>query len=144
MELATPVNNSYPNQNEISIIKRKWERYLMVGIDEIREASCELSNGALKLYLYLCENVDGYVFWLSPKDVQAKYNMSKSTFDRAKAELIQKGYLSQEGRKIKFYCNKKDCNDNLEKLIEKLNTLGGRLEAENPSLFQKYYDDFEK
>lgn len=130
MELATPFNKSYPNQNQAVIHKRKWERYVMNGIEEQRAAACDLTHGGLKLYLYLCENIEGYTFWLSPKDIMEKYGMSKSTYDRAKSELIQKGYIIQDGNKIHFYANKNDGLPSVETLKKQINTIGKKLYTE--------------
>ena len=93
----------------------------MIGIDEIRTAAIELSPGSLKLYLYLVENVDGYDFWLSPSDVQKSYGISKSTYDRAKAQLIEKGYIVEDGNCIHFYANKEDRKAPINSLKENLN-----------------------
>ena len=111
----------------------------MIGHEEIRQAFNELSHGGIKLYMYLVENVDEYNFWLSPKDVMSKYHMSKSTYDRAKAELINRGYIVQEGKEIHFYANKEDAVGNLDKLKEKINITLGRLKAEgyNTTSFEK-------
>lgn len=95
----------------------------MIGFDEIREAANELKPGTLKLYLYLIENIDGFDFWLSPADVMAKYKISKSTYDRAKAELIEKGYLVETKGKLHFYANKEDRKMPIEELRKNINDL---------------------
>lgn len=114
----------------------------MDGIEEIREASKELSHGALKLYLYLCENVDGYEFWLSPTDFQQAYGCSKSTYDRAKAELIKKGYMKQEGNVCHFYCNKRDCKYDIDGLKKKLNLVSNKLKEYEPEFIEKLMQEF--
>lgn len=95
----------------------------MIGFDEIREAANELKPGTLKLYLYLVENIDGFDFWLSPADVMAKYKISKSTYDRAKAELVEKGYLVETKGKLHFYANKEDRKMPIEELRKSINEL---------------------
>lgn len=116
----------------------------MIGHEEIRKAACDLSNGGLKLYLYLCENVDGYDFWLSPKDVIGKYNMSKSTYDRAKAELKQKGYLEITGNNVYFYANPEDNKINkqytTEELKKRIDLLISQLSVIDDSAYDKYCD----
>lgn len=77
-----------------------------IGIEEVRKAACELSPGALKLYFYFAEYLNNSEFLLSPKDVQKKYKMSKSTYNRAKEELIKKKYLIQKEDMLYFYSDK--------------------------------------
>lgn len=122
-EIATPVNQSFANQHKMRIHKRKWERYAMIGIDELRQAAQELKPGSLKLYLYLIENVDSYEFWLSPSDVQQTYGISKSTYDRGLAELIEKGYVVRDGNLIHFYANKDDRRPPLSSIKKSVNEL---------------------
>lgn len=137
---------SYPNQQKVYVHKRKWDKYMMIGLDEIRIAACNLTGGGLKLYLYLAENVDNYDFWLSPKDFIDKYKTSKSTYDRAKAELKEKGYLSIDGQTINFYANPEDNiqqKESMEELKEQLNLLGNKLEDIDETLTDKYYKRLE-
>lgn len=142
MDIEKFMGKSYPNQNKQKIHRRKVERYLMDGIEEIREAAGELTHGALKLYLYLCENVDGYEFWLSPTDFMNAYKCSKSTYDRAKAELIRKGYMKQEGRVCHFYCNKRDCDYDINGLKKKLNLVSNKLREYEPEFIDNLMKEF--
>ena len=131
---------SYPNQTRMTIHKRQWERYAMFGIEEIHEAMKELTHGALKLYIYLGENVHDYTFWFSPADVQRTCNMSKSTYDRARLELINKGYLKQEGNHYHFYANKQDIKNDAKKLSKKIDILMQRIEDEGGDTYK--YDKY--
>ena len=127
MQVATPDNQSYPNQSRVTIHKRRWEGYyLMIGFEEIQMAASDLTHSGLKLYLYLAQNVDEYEFLLSPKDVMNHYPMSKSSFDRAKKELIEKGYMVQNGNNsFAFYANKEDSSFSIrDKEKEISNILG--------------------
>lgn len=108
-DFFTNGKRSYPNQNKVHINKRHWEgHYLMIGFEEIQQAANELTHSGLKLYLYLAQNKDDYEFWLSPKDVMSHYKMSESSFNRAKAELIDKGYLVKEGNTYQFFAHSDD------------------------------------
>lgn len=122
---------SVPNQKKFDINKRQWRLYLMIGFEEIRTAAKELTHGALKLYLYLSENVDNYEGWLSPKDICDKYGMSKSTYDRAKAELISKGYIVEEGNQVHFYTNKEDSEIGIQKLKQRLIEICAKIDIKN-------------
>lgn len=116
----------------------------MIGLNEIRQAAVELSPGGLKLYLYLAENVDGFDFWLSPKDVMTKYNMSKSTYDRAKRELIDKKYLAiGENNNIYFYANKEDNkmeDQTYEEAAQQLNLTYNKLAELDEELADSYVE----
>lgn len=99
----------------------------MVNIQDIREAASELSPSALKLYLYFVENLDSYFFHLSPKDFMTAYNVSESTYRRAKTELLEKGYLAQEENQLHFYANKDDLPLSKEQYRKRINELGKNL-----------------
>ena len=102
----------------------------MVNISDIRQAASELSPAALKLYLYFAENQDNYFFHLSPKDFMTAYNVSESTYRRAKTEMLEKGYLIQEENQLHFYANKEDLPLPEEEYKKKINDLGKTLFAE--------------
>lgn len=88
---------SSPNQKIGVIVKPKYKekgmKFMLVGIDEIREAATTLSPSALKLYLYFVENENGWEFALSPQDFLNTYKISESSYRNAKKELIEKGYI---------------------------------------------------
>lgn len=126
MKIYNPMT-SYPNQITTAIHKKKEGNFLMVNIKEIRCAASELSPAALKLYLYFVENQDGFLFHLSPKDFTSAYNVSESTYRRAKAELIEKGYAIQEGNELHFYANKDDVPLSDEEYKKKINAIGKTL-----------------
>lgn len=144
MQVATPDNKSYPNQTKITIHKRHWEgHYLMIGFDEIQMAANDLTHTGLKLYLYLAQNVDEYEFWLSPKDVLNHYSMSKSSFDRAKKELIDKGYIVQNGNNsFAFYANKEDSSFSIDDKEKEIGyTLGTYSAVFGEEAAYKKYDE---
>lgn len=103
---------SHPNQligkiHKPSDYKKRYnqegKKYMLVGIDEIREAAINLTPSAFKLYLYFVENENDWQFFLSPKDFQKAYGVAESTFRNAKKELIEKNILSREIRIILIF-----------------------------------------
>lgn len=77
--------------------------FIMLAWKDFLNATSELSYSAMKLYMYLAKNMDGYEFYLSSKDYTSAFGVTDRTYRNAKAELIQKGYLrEEEGKKIIF------------------------------------------
>lgn len=58
------------------------------------------------------------------------YNVSESTYRRAKTEMLEKGYLIQEENQLHFYANKEDLPLPEEEYKKKINDLGKTLFAE--------------
>ena len=73
-------------------------------------------------------------FGFSPTDVQKTCNMSKSTYDRARQELLQKGYLKQDGNQYNFFANKQDAKEDSIKLARKLSILVERIKDEGGNI----------
>ena len=65
----------------------------MYNLDGLQYAMIDLKGEALKLWLYLGKNQNGYTFGLSKVDAMKWGIGSKSSYDRAVKELIEKGYL---------------------------------------------------
>lgn len=98
--LGQPTMLLYGNQQAIQINKPTYSeegiQFLQVGIDEWMEASRELKDASsLKLYFYLCSNMNGLQKALSPADICNKTGMARSSYQEAKKKLIEKGYLSE-------------------------------------------------
>lgn len=91
-----------------------------VNINDIKEAAKELSHSGLKLYLYLLEEENKEEIHLKPKKFMVTYNCSKSSYDRAKRELIEKGYIHQENNLTHFYTNKEYNSHELIKELRRL------------------------
>lgn len=113
----------HPNQLIVKTDKKEWEGYLVIGLEEIREAAKALNDGELKLYLYLAENKDKYEFALSPKDFIQKYGVSESTYRRAKRKLVELGYLQVIDNKLNFFTNLNDNKESREKAKEELQNI---------------------
>ena len=56
-------------------------------------ASRDLGAHALRLYLYLASNADGYKLALSPADIRQRVGMPSSTYRDQFEKLVDKGYL---------------------------------------------------
>lgn len=85
-----------PNQKTISVQKEKCnaeELYSMYNLCALQHAMLDLKGEAFKLWVYIGKNQHGYTFGLSKVDAIAWGVGSKSSYDRAVKELIEKGYL---------------------------------------------------
>ena len=96
-----------PNQWVLTINKDAINEdtlYARFNMSALDNACKDLNAGALKLWIYLSKNQDGYTFALSPSDIKEKFNMGKTQYDNARKELLEKGYIVIErGRYYKFY-----------------------------------------
>lgn len=80
------------------------EGVLIIGNEELQNAYKNLTHSGLALYLYFMENEDGSSFPLSPSDFCKKYNLSESSYRRAKRELKDKGYIvDRDFNRFDFY-----------------------------------------
>lgn len=101
--INTSQYKAYLNQLEVEIIKvREEEIPFEVDWKDITTAGNILTASAFKLFLYLSKNKDGYNFYLSPKDFINDFKMSDKTYRNARLELIEKGYLVQNGNELIF------------------------------------------
>ena len=85
-----------PNQKTISVQKEKCsadELYSMYNLGALQYAMLDLKGEAFKIWVYIGKNQHGYTFGLSKVDAINWGIGSKSSYDRAVKELIDKGYL---------------------------------------------------
>ena len=85
-----------PNQKTIKTNKEKCDKknlYSTMNLNALQCAMIDLKGEALKLWLYLSKNQDGYTFALSPIDAIKWGIGSKSSYDRAVKKLIEEKYL---------------------------------------------------
>lgn len=110
----------FPNQWQIKVVKPKPKPQFTSIEDRYGyPAMQELTGNSFKLYFYLSGNKNAYEFALSPKAVMRMTGMSKSSYDRAKKELVDKGYLinyhdvykCEDCPHVKDCKNKKQCDD---------------------------------
>ena len=96
-----------PNQKTINVNKQKCDRdnpYSTFNLQALQTAMSGLKGEAFKLWVYLNKNRDSHITALSAVDALAWGIGSKSSYDRAIAELIQKGYLVRTtGNNYNFY-----------------------------------------
>lgn len=84
------------NQKTIKVQKEKCDKdnlYATYNLEALQCASIDLKGEAFKLWMYLGKNQNGYTFALSKVDAIKWGVGSKSSYDRAVKELIEKGYL---------------------------------------------------
>ncbi len=76
--------------------------YHTIYYEYVDKAASLLNGNAFKLWLYLIRwHNQGWVDF-SPAALKEKYNMSKSSVADAKKELIEKGFLIEDGNKLIF------------------------------------------
>lgn len=85
-----------PNQKTIKVAKEKCDKnnlYAMYNLDALQHAMIDLKGETFKLWCYINKNQNGYTFALSMVDAIKWGVGSKSSYNRAVKELIDKGYL---------------------------------------------------
>ena len=85
-----------PNQKTIVIKKAPADKnniYTIINIEALENAVKTLGGETLKLWLYFAKNQNDYVMELSRQDCINFGIGSESSYKRAVAELINKGYL---------------------------------------------------
>lgn len=100
----------YANQN-IYQINREFPKaganrsFLTIYCDNVYNAFQNLSGeAAIKLYIYLASNKDGYNLNFSPKHFATTCGMSEASARTAAKQLIEKGYLVQDANNhYQFY-----------------------------------------
>ncbi len=96
---------SYPNQRIIKIHRdTPTKDFLGIKIQNWYAASRALGAHALRLYLYLCSNKDGFDINLSPAAIEAAIGMPRSTYHDQFRKLINLGYIvPKSGNRFDFY-----------------------------------------
>jgi len=94
--IPPPMIETNPNQKTIHIEKEQCDKnnlYALYNLNALQSAMLDLKGETFKLWCYLNKNQNGYTLALSKVDALRWGIGSKSSYDRAIAELIQKGYL---------------------------------------------------
>lgn len=84
------------NQKVVKVQKEECNKnhlYSTYQLDALQYAMIDLKGETFKLWVYLGKNQNGYTFALSKVDAIKWGIGSKSSYDRAVKELIEKGYL---------------------------------------------------
>ena len=88
---------TYPNQKRILIKRNKIDSrktFLTIQGENLEAAMNRLNGTALKLYLYLAMNRDGYELAFSPQYFADKFNTSLNSARDAVQILIKEGFLT--------------------------------------------------
>ncbi len=95
------MTNSYstvPNQRTVNIHRQPLDGdFLGIKNENWQYAARDLGAHALRLYLYLASNADGYRFALSPVAIRNAVGMPRSTYHDQFRVLVDKGYLVHRG-----------------------------------------------
>lgn len=99
---------SFPNQKKIRVKKSAAGPFLQINLEDLAQATQNLNFSEFKLYLYIAGNRKDYVFDLSPQDFLERFPMSRSSYTKAVAALIEKRYLIAAGENFyDFYSQPK-------------------------------------
>ena len=134
---------SVPNQKVI-LIERTNESinakkdYLKLSNRILEIAMYNLKGNTFKLWMYFCDNSNGYKMDLYPVDFCTKAKVSDSTYRRCFLELLEKGYLEQSKKDSNVYVFHEESKSDLIEHPDKINSL----EKENfKELKRKYFDE---
>lgn len=89
-------NIRYPNQQMVYIHKKishKKNFYFNLDTSKTLEAMRKLTGTGFKMYIYLCQNINGHTIYFSGNDFCKATGLSSRTYILAKKELIEKHYL---------------------------------------------------
>lgn len=94
-----------PNQRTITVHRQPLDKdFLGIKNENWQYAARDLSPHALRLYLYLADNADGYRLGLSPAAIRAAVGIPRSTYHDQFRVLEDKGYLvHRSGSSYDFY-----------------------------------------
>lgn len=107
----------------------------MLDWDDFLTAAKELSPSALKLYMYLAKNQDGYESYLSPKDFCMNFDVKDRTYREAKAMLEQKGYMKEEKNNSIVFNTKPVFKETTETLKKYLIELSNKIELKDENCY---------
>ena len=90
----------YNNQKHVSfenVLRNKNNPYNTYNRSSLKDAMCNLSHSALKLYLYLGNYRDmENGIYLSKQDALHSTNLSEKSYFSALKELKEKGYIAKD------------------------------------------------
>lgn len=93
-----PAFDTVPNQRTVTVHRQPLDNdFLGIKNENWQYAARDLSPHALRLYLYLADNADGYRFGLSPAAIRAAVGTPRSTYHDQFKVLLDKGYLVHRG-----------------------------------------------
>lgn len=98
-----------PNQKTITIKKEYCDTknlYAKINIEALTSAVQDLKGESFKLWIYFSKNQDNYSFNLSKVDAINFGIGSISSYNRAVAELVEKGYLQEVQKDVYNFIEK--------------------------------------
>lgn len=102
-------NRAYMPDNDI-VFANQWTvkinnpKHPKDSIQKVCDAMKYLSESALKLYIYFCNNKDGHIMVVSPERIKRVAGISRTSYYTARDELIEKGYLVyKQDKSYDFY-----------------------------------------
>jgi hypothetical protein len=113
---------SYANQKRIQCHKAKIEsNFMILSIDEIKNAKKNLSPTAFLIWLDLCSNKDNYIFDFSTAYYEQQWDISTRAAKYSVKELIDKFYLVPRKDSSTFYDFYSVPNEEAIEAMNKLN-----------------------
>lgn len=84
----------YANQKTLIINKKTYTKnFLQIGDSEWQEAFKKLKPTAFAIYLYLCDNSNGFRFDLSPQAIDNALGIKKTAYYSAIEQLTNEKYI---------------------------------------------------
>lgn len=127
---------SVPNQKKI-IIQRTSETdkkdFFKISNKNLAAAARKLDGKAFKLFIYFADNARGYTVELYPVDFCNWASLSRSSYQRAREDLVAAGYIIKSEKAKNLYLFKEESN-NIEHddIVE---SVGGELYEEKLSKY---------
>lgn len=92
----------FPNQKMVTVKREKSseKNYFRINNDSFFAAVKNLTPSATIIYCFLINSKDGFQYPLSSAVVKDITGYSRSTYNRAIKELIEKGYLVQPDQEV--------------------------------------------
>lgn len=116
----------------------------MLSWKDYTAAAKDLTPAALKLFMYLAKNQDGYTFWFSSKDYCNTFDLADSTFRKAKKELLEKGYLKEKENNQVYFNTKAAFKETIENLKKDFTQLGEQLKIEDEKSYRELLEETQK
>ena len=116
----------------------------MLSWKDYTAAAKDLTPAALKLFMYLAKNQDGYTFWFSSKDYCNTFDLADSTFRKAKKELLEKGYLKEKENNQVYFNTKAAFKETIESLKKDFTQIGEQLKIEDEKSYHELLEETQK
>ena len=132
------------NKEIVQELNLDAEDTFMLSWKDYTAAAKDLAPAALKLFMYLAKNQDGYVFWFSSKDYCNTFDLADSTFRKAKKELLEKGYLKEKENNQVYFNTKAAFKETIESLKKDFTQIGEQLKIEDEKSYHELLEETQK